>query len=172
MPTQVAKSYNQSLMEIVSRYREADQKWPATKQEIAAWAIEQQLWEPEPELLLRRCANDIAVAMKNERHVDVQGRHLRTMVATRLPVTNEDGKTSQVTMWDDLRNGTSEHITLGLQQKYDQAGGDLCMIYVQQCSLNDNHDAFRNAPIQFSFDFTEYVRESGDDESSDPRLPR
>ena len=40
-------SYNEQLQRIVKKYESAENPFPATALDIAQWAIEQRLWEPQ-----------------------------------------------------------------------------------------------------------------------------
>jgi hypothetical protein len=70
-------SYSEQLQRIIKRYEETGNPLPATAHEIATWAIEQNLWEPQRSTLLNRCAEEIARAMREEHITDPQGRRVR-----------------------------------------------------------------------------------------------
>jgi len=171
MPATITKSYQEAMMEIVANYRETMHS-EASKHDMAVWAIEEGLWEAEPELAINKCANDIATAMRKSTYVNEQGTVVRSNVATRSTAVDECGKNCQETLWGDIRTADGEFIRKGLTQKHGQLGGEAYSLYVQQCSVNSNHPAFRTRPIQFSFDFTEHVESFDDDQSADPKLPR
>lgn len=60
-------SYGDQLREIANRYyRESGHTEPSTKQEIAAWAIRNGLWHPQPSDLIEQCAEEIARSMREE----------------------------------------------------------------------------------------------------------
>ncbi len=40
-------TYTKQLQRIVTYYLEAKQPWPATTREIAAWAVQNKLWQPQ-----------------------------------------------------------------------------------------------------------------------------
>lgn len=159
MPSAIAKSYNEQLMDIVEQYRDSGQKVPATKQEIACWAIENDLWTQQPQALITQCANDLAVAMRADKETDPQGRLTRTMAAARMTITDVDGKEKHQSLWDFAHTGTSEHIAASLVQRHRQIGGDCKSLYVDASSVNDNNPNFQSKPIQFSWDFTQYLNE-------------
>ncbi len=173
MTTVTAKPYNEALMDIVEAYREDGQPWPAPKQKMANWALERELWQPQHNTLVKLLANDMAVAMKTVKHTDPQGRRARTMAAARMSTIDEDGKETQTSLWDDARTCAGDHLTTALEQRHHQIGGDCKALHIDVCSGNDNNPDLRANPIQFSWDFTEYVESSDeDDETVDPQKPR
>lgn len=70
-------SYNEQLQRIVKKYEDAGNPLPATAHDIAIWAIEQGLWEPQRSTVVDRCAEEIARAMREEHITDPQGRRVR-----------------------------------------------------------------------------------------------
>ena len=42
-------SFAEQLQRIVRLYREDGQRWPASSRAVAAWAISQNLWQPQRE---------------------------------------------------------------------------------------------------------------------------
>ncbi len=173
MTTVTAKPYNEALMDIVEAYQEDGQPCPASKHQIADWAIERDLWQPQHNTLVKQLANDLAVAMKVQKRLDPQGRRARTMAAVCMIVVDEDGKKTQIALWDDSRTCAGDHLTASLEQRHHQIGGDCKALHIDCCSGNDNNRDLRKNPIQFSWDFTEYVESSDeDDETVDPQKPR
>jgi hypothetical protein len=57
-------SYNEQLQRIVKKYEDAGNPLPATAHDIAIWAIEQGLWEPQRSTVVDRCAEELARAMR------------------------------------------------------------------------------------------------------------
>ncbi len=70
-------SYSEQLQRIVKQYEEAGNPLPATVHEMAIWAIEQRLWEPQRSTVVDRCAEELARAMREEHITDPQGRRVR-----------------------------------------------------------------------------------------------
>lgn len=87
-------SYNDQLRGIANRYMESGQPWPASARAIAAWAIRNDLWRPQPSDLIGQCADQLAVAMREEYVVDPQGRRVRAKHAVR-----ESGGQKNLTLW-------------------------------------------------------------------------
>lgn len=66
-------SYNDKLRDIANRYMGSGQPWPASARTIAAWAIRNGLWQPQASDLIGQCADQLAVAMREEYILDPQG---------------------------------------------------------------------------------------------------
>jgi|SRR5712675_1060281 len=136
-------SYKDQLRGIVQRYRKAGEKWPATSHEIAAWALSNKLWAPQPEELLDQCADQLADAMREDYVTDPQGRRVRAKHAAR------DG---QSVLWADIRDASREHMSIAFAQRRQQIVGDCRQLKSDVDSFNENRA--KRDPIQMSFDFT------------------
>lgn len=139
-------AYRDDMQEIVRQYREADNSWPASAREIAAWAIAQGLWQPSPRDIVNRCAEDISHAMRDEYFIDPQGRHVR---AKHARVLREEGV--QLVLWDDIRTASHEHMRAAFQQRRRQIVGDCVQLSNDVESYNENRRP--SVPIQVVFDF-------------------
>lgn len=171
MATTLSKTYNEALKDIVDQYRSSGNKWPATKGEIGAWALETNLWEAPREFLIQQCANDIGRAMAEVKHTDPQGRSVRTLVAATTTEVDEEGVSRQITIWDDIRDGSSVHLATAAKMQRKQIIGDCRSLNSWVQSANENNENLRNFQIQLSWDFTEEVIDIDDDEPL-PRKPR
>lgn len=136
-------SYNEQLQRIVTQYRKANQPWPARTHEMAAWAIDQKLWLPQPGDLIAQCAEQLAQAMREEYVTDPQGRRVRAKHAAR---------DAQGTLWADIWDATREHMTIAFAQRRQQIVGDCRQLKSDVDSFNENRSKID--PIQMSFDFT------------------
>ena len=86
----------------LSDYLEANQPWPATTRQIAAWAIRQSKWKPQPSALVNQCADQIGRAMREEHFIDAQGRTVRAKHVARVERGGE-----QIALWTDIRSASS-----------------------------------------------------------------
>lgn len=139
--------YNEQLQNIVTQYTRSGLDWPATTRQIAAWAIQQSLWKPQPSAFIDQCAELLARAMREEYIVDPQGRTVRAKHAAR---TEREGK--QLMLWADIRTAPQGHMEIAFQQRRQQVVGDCRQLKVDVDSYNENRNPLR--PIQMSFDFT------------------
>jgi hypothetical protein len=67
----------------------------------------------------RRCADDIAAAMREEYMTDRKGRRVRLLHPAPLPV---DGQTEMV--WDDIRTASRDHMLVSFQHRRKGIVGD------------------------------------------------
>lgn len=139
-------TYTVQMQRVVDEYMKADQPWPATSRQIAAWAIRNRRWAPHPSRLISQCADELAKAMREEYIVDPQGRSVRAKHAARL---QKDG--AQLTLWADIRTATTEHMQVAFQQRRQQIVGECSQLKQDVDSFNENRSPIR--PIQIVFDF-------------------
>ena len=145
-------TYTEHLQAIVARYRAAGQKWPATRKEIAAWALSEKEWKPSRASLLAQCAEELARAMREEYITDSHGRRVRAKHAARFGEGPE-----QRTLWADIRTADPGHMEIAFKQRRQQIVGDCRQLKLDVDSYNEN--AGRYKPVQLDFDFTPDLRE-------------
>ncbi|MCX6023828.1 MAG: hypothetical protein NTZ05_19290 [Chloroflexi bacterium] len=143
-------TYHEQLRAIANKYIQAGEPWPATTLQIARWARTQQLWAPRPEAELRRFAEDLAEAMREEVYEDPQGRRVRTKHAARI-----DGK--QSAFWDDIRTASRDHMKVSVSNRRNQIVGDSFQLKQDTDSFNENSND--GEPIRLVLDFTDDVAE-------------
>lgn len=145
-------SYNDKLRDIANRYIGSGQPWPASARTIAAWAIRNGLWQPQPSDLVGQCADQLAVAMREEYILDPQGRKVRAKHAVR-----EHGGPKNLTLWGDIRSAPRKHMLVAFQQRRQQIVGDCRQLKADVDSYNQNWA--KSAPIQMVFDFRNDLEE-------------
>lgn len=142
---------NEQLQHIVNRYIEAGEEWPATTREIAFWAMNNKLWEPQRGKILDICAEQLAHAMREEYITDLQGRKVRAKHAARISGT-------QQVLWDDIRTASRKHMQTAFQQRRQQIVGDCRQLKLDVDSYNENKNDGK--PIQLMLDFTLDIAEA------------
>jgi hypothetical protein len=140
-------TYNEQLQAVVRQYRNGGEEWPTTARHIAAWAINEGLWQPQLTLLISQCAEEVSDAMREEYIVDRQGRRVRAKHAARLKI---DGR--QTVLWDDIRTAPRAHMAVAFQQRRQQIVGDCRQLKRDIDSYNENQSPAE--PVQTCFDFT------------------
>ncbi|MGI8552814.1 MAG: hypothetical protein ACR2PL_18805 [Dehalococcoidia bacterium] len=145
-------SYSEQLQHVVNAYLESGLPWPATTRQIAAWALRENLWAPQPHALISQCAEQLARAMREEYIKDPQGRAVRAKHAAR---TERDGE--QLVLWADIRTASRQHMEIALQQRRQQVVGDCHQLKTDADSFNENGDS--SPPILLIFDFTDDLAE-------------
>lgn len=140
-------NYSKQMQHIVDEYREAGEPWPAATRSIAAWAIATRRWELPASAAIRRCAEDLGTAMREEYMTDPKGRRVRLLHPA---TTYLDGE--QTVLWDDMRTAPRKHMQLSFQQRRQGIVGDCRQLKTDVDSYNDAHAV--ETPIQIVFDFT------------------
>lgn len=140
-------TYSKQMQKIVEDYRASGELWPASSKTIAAWAISNGRWELHRSAALKKCAEDLASAMREEYHTDSKGRRVRLLHPA---IIRRGGE--QMVLWDDIRTAPREHMKLSFQQRRKAIVGDCRQLKVDCDSYNDAHAGA--APIQLIFDFT------------------
>jgi hypothetical protein len=140
-------NYSKQMQKIVQEYRLSDEPWPASAKTIADWAIMSGRWEMPAAAIRRRCADDVASAMREEYYTDSKNRRVRLLHPATL---FSQGERSIV--WDDIRTASRPHMELSFQTRRQGIVGDCRQFKVDADSYNDAHaDA---DPIQIVFDFS------------------
>jgi hypothetical protein len=144
-------SYNDQLLEIVARYRKAGNEWPATKRQIARWAMQSNLWQPQASAILDQFARELGRAMREEFFIDPQGRSVRAKHVARI---KPDGGEQQ-SLWGDMRDRSKPFMEVALQQRRQQIVGDCSQLKIDMDSFNQNY----NETNELEFNFTKDVEE-------------
>ena len=134
-------------------YRKAGNRWPATKRQIAQWAMENGLWQPHPSAMLDQFSRELGRAMREEYITDPQGRSVRAKHVA--PFKKEGGE--QAYFWGDIRDRQRGFMETALQHRRSSIVGDCRQLKVDTDSFNQNYND--GEPIQLSFDFTYDIEE-------------
>ncbi|MBN1865857.1 hypothetical protein JW916_01065 [Candidatus Sumerlaeota bacterium] len=140
------KRKSEYRQDIVRKYREAGQRWPASARMIVKWAYDMGLWRPRPEDVLSQGAREFSEAMREDCFADPQGRQVR-----RLHAFREEGE--QMSLWTDITDGAPTQLLRAFQQRRRQILGGCRRLKNDADSYNENRSAVD--PIQLSFDFME-----------------
>ena len=143
---------NKQLQDIVDDYIQAGRIWPTTTRDVAAWAILNDRWKPQPSALVTQCADQISRAMREEYRTDPQGRRVR---AKHPAPVYQNGK--QMVLWDDISTASPGHMRAAFQTRRRQIVGDCHQLKTDLDSYNDNHN--NGQPIQMVFDFAQDLQE-------------
>ena len=145
-------TYSEQLQQIANKYMRETGITTATSREIGAWAIEKGLWAPQPAALIRQCAEELSLAMREEYVTDPQGRRVRAK-----HVATVDRAGEQMPLWADIRSASREHMQVAFQQRRQQIVGDCRQLKSDVDSYNENYNS--GEAIQTVFDFTEDLEE-------------
>ncbi|SHN66576.1 hypothetical protein [Bradyrhizobium erythrophlei] len=144
---------NDQLLRIVEDYRASGGEWPATRDQIAEWAVTNERYELTRGMAVRQCAERIGRAMGLQHFKDRKGRSVRKYYAA--PV-RENGQL--VMKWDDC-NAPRPFMEIAAANRRNQILG--------QCwQLKNDMDSYSERrcpeqPIQLDFDFNIDLEELG-----------
>lgn len=140
-------NYTKQMQKIVQEYRGSGQPWPTSAKNIADWAITTGRWQMPAAAIRRRCADDVASAMREEYYTDNRNRRVRLLHPA--PLFNQGERTI---VWDDIRTAARSHMQLSFQNRRQGVVADCRQFKVDVDSYNDAHP--QDEPIQIVFDFT------------------
>ena len=141
-------TYIEQLQRVVEEFRSSGQPWPATSNEMAVWAINEGKWHPQRAAMVKKCAEELSDAMREEYFTDPQGRRVRAKHVARYGTGS-----SQIPLWEDIRSASREHMDISFQQRRQQILGDCRRLKTDVDSFNENYCS--GEPIQMVFDFTD-----------------
>ena len=148
----VMATQNEQLQRIFRMYVEAGGSTPTTMEDVAKWAINENLWKPRPSDILRRCASDLAAALRQEYFTDQYGRRVRAKHAARM-----ERKGEQFVFWDDIRTAPRKHMEVAFKQRREQIVSDCRQLKTDADSSNNAHP--EEPRIQMIFDFRRDLEE-------------
>lgn len=142
----------QIMHELVDKYIDSGQPWPATCRQMAEWAIQQNAWVPPRGSLVHLGADKLSRAMSEEYITDAQGRRVRAKHVAKI---RHEGK--QLYLWDDIRTADHAHMAVAFQQRRHQIVADCLQLKNDVESYNENRQPA--SPLQMIFDFTDDLAE-------------
>lgn len=152
MITRTHDTYTEALQRIARDYIVETGCESYTTKELAIWAIRTRRWEAPSDLLVRKCREDFARALRQELICNQHGQTVRANHVARI--TRGD---KQLHLWADIRNAPHEHIELAFDQRRKQIVGD-CRQMARDADYY--HSLHPDRPrIQQVWDFTEDVEE-------------
>jgi hypothetical protein len=133
------------LMRIVDDYRAAGGEWPATRDQIAEWAVANERYELTRGMAVRQCAERIGRAMGLEHVKDRNGRSVRKYYAAPI---REKGQL--VMKWDDW-NAPRPFMEVAAANRRNQILGQCWQLKTDMDSFSDRRCP--DKPIQLDFNF-------------------
>lgn len=136
---------SEQLLRIVEDYREAGEPWPATKQQIAEWAVSHARYQLTRGMAITQCAGKIGRVMGLEHIKDSKGRSVRKYYVAGI---RESGQL--VMKWDDY-NADRPFMEVAAANRRNQILG--------QCwQLKNDFDSYNERkcpenPIRLDFNF-------------------
>jgi hypothetical protein len=136
---------NEQLLKIVEDYRASGQPWPASREQIAQWAVDHERYRLTRGMAVAQCADRISRAMGLEHVRDQRGRSVRKYYAA--PV-REDGQI--VMKWDDW-NAERPFMEMAAANRRNQILGQCWQLKSDMDSYSERRCP--NEPIQMDFNF-------------------
>jgi hypothetical protein len=147
-----ASQYNEALQKLADEYFSQANSTTATTKEIAVWALRNGKWDAPEDLVLRKCREDFARALREQYIEDARGNPVRAKHVARIKRGDE-----QLYLWADIRRAPREHMEIAFQQQRRQIVGDCRQLKRDVGYYNDAHPT--EPGIQLLLDFTEDVEE-------------
>lgn len=143
-------TYNEQMQRLADRYMQDTGLTEVTAREMAVWAIGNGLWQPQPSVLIRQCADEFSRAMREDYVTDPQGRRVRVKHVARGD--------AQIPLWADMRFATRKHMETAFQQRRQSIVGDCKQLKNDLDSYNENFNPAE--PIQVVFNFVDDLEEA------------
>jgi len=104
--------FSEQMQAIFDRYTEEVDSSPVSLDNVAAWAIEQGLYRPQPRDVVKLCREALAESLRQEKRIDAQGRKYRAKHSVR---TNIGGV--QLSLWADIDNAPRSFMEKSFSQR-------------------------------------------------------
>ncbi|SMC39177.1 hypothetical protein SAMN05880593_1012 [Rhizobium sp. RU36D] len=140
------------MQAIFDRYTEEVDSSPVSLDNVAAWAIEQGLYRPQPRDVVKLCREALAESLRQEKRIDAQGRKYRAKHSVR---TNVGGV--QLSLWADIDNAPRSFMEKSFSQRRKAIADDCFQVKQDVDHFNDENPT--ELPIQIVLDFTDDVAE-------------
>ena len=145
-------SRKEQLVKHTKQFENEHGREPFDTHEVARWMILKGLWQPQKDLAIQKCAEEISTALREVYITAEDGTRVRIYHARRL---TKDGR--QQTLWANMFDAPRGHIEVALQQRREMILGDCRQLKYDVDYYNQAH---RSQPvIQISFDFGEDLAE-------------
>lgn len=123
--------------------------------EVTEWAIKTGRYSRKPKNMHQRAKAEIARALRDERHIDPQGRTVRTMHSIR--VKGEQGTFKWE--WDDIRTAKPDRMRTAFSYRRQGIAADVFRHKDDVDSYNDNNKYDARIPL-FDYNFNQDVAEA------------
>jgi hypothetical protein len=138
-------TFNEQLVKIVEDYRKAGEPWPASREQIAEWAVAHERYQLTRGMAVSQCAERLSKAMGLQHVKDKTGRSIRKYYAARM---RENGQL--VMKWDDL-NAERPFMEVAAANRRNQILGQCWQLKNDMDSYNERRCP--EEPIQMDFNF-------------------
>lgn len=151
-PTSPSKAVA-TMADIVEAYADAGNPMEVPAIEIAAWAVNQDLYDIPFEDKIKRCAKDLADAMGKATIVDASGNKVRKYLSAKM-LYNDGASKVQRDLWDRSES-CSEHFAHNATRRMRKGILADCKSLASTIAyMNENNPNLASNQIDMSFDFT------------------
>lgn len=144
--------FSEQMQAIFDRYTDEVDSSPVSLDNVAAWAIDQGLYRPQPRDVVKLCREALAESLRQEKRIDAKGRKYRAKHSVR---TNIGGV--QLSLWADIDNAPRSFMEKSFSQRRKAIADDCFQVKQDVDHFNDENPTER--PIQVVLDFTDDVAE-------------
>jgi hypothetical protein len=120
---------------------------------VAKWAVGTGRWQRPQKTQEQICKDELAKALRSERHVDPQGRHVRTMHSIKI-----EGEDKPLWEWEDIRTARPERIRTAFSQRRQGILADVLRHKDDVDSYNENNTHNAQLPL-FDYNFNLDIEE-------------
>lgn len=143
-------TYSEQMQALAERFQHETGATIFRSAEVGQWALDQGLWAPSRESLLRQFSSDLSRSLREQYVTDPQGRRVRAKHAVK-----DDPQ--QGSLWADIFTAPREHMQRAFAQRREQVVNDCRQLKTDVDSYNENLNS--EHPIQMVFDFTDDLAE-------------
>lgn len=140
----------EQLLRTKDEYRASHDNAPATARDMAEWAVEAGMYKLPPFAATKKCAEELADAMRLQYMPVKGGRRVRAM---------HSWPTEQGTLWDDLRTIKRGPMELSTALKRSGVVGEVKQLKRDLDFFNEFHPD--EPPIEISFNFENDLADAG-----------
>jgi hypothetical protein len=144
--------FSEQMQAIFDRYTEEVDPSPVSLDNVAAWAIKQGLYRPQPRDVVKLCREALAESLRQEKRIDAKGRRYRAKHSVR---TNIGGV--QLSLWADIDNAPRSFMEKSFSQRRKAIADDCFQVKQDVDHFNDENKT--ELPLQIVLDFTDDVAE-------------
>jgi hypothetical protein len=148
------------LLAFIMEFRKDHFDKPFEIGHVAAWVLRDKKWTASQRSVFRELKKELARVAKVVRHIDRQGRRVRTMHAIRVLCDLSDGKVVQKTLWDHLDTMSADHAETSFGQRHNQISRASVSLNLDKSSFNENNPNAKGREIYLSFNFDPVVDEA------------
>lgn len=160
-------TFNEQMQAIFERYTHEVSSDPVSLDEVAAWAVGQNLYVPGPRDVVKICRDALAESLRQEKRVDDKGRKYRAKHSMRTSIMGR-----QLSLWADIDVAPRSFMEKSFGQRRKSIADDCFQIKQDVDHFNDEHPDDEAIPmiLDFADDVAEMEavsrRDFGDDEAA------